>query len=193
MQRAFNPGQIGRMLGVSTSLVQRWIDEGKLPGYKIPFTRRRKVLAEDLQAFCKEHDMGHLFEPLRPLGKQIKRRTVLLCGMDPSIISQLTPHLGELRVDAMIVPNRFELIAIACNRKVIGVAVDFAIGKGHAIEAGLAMAAHQREMQRVGLVYAEGFDKEDAVHDAFNVLLCYPFRAHKLAELLTLSRRDQYS
>jgi hypothetical protein len=192
MQRAFNPGEISKMIGVSTSLIVKWIDQGKLRGYKIPFTSRRKVTARDLEQFCKDHGLSHLFEPLRPIGKKIKRRTVLLCGFDPSLIKQLAPYLEEVRVDSLTVANTFDLMGLAVNKKVIGVAVDLAIGKTHAIEAGMAMAGLKRELQRVALLYAQPEDN-DPIYDAYNIQLQFPFHPQELAEMLTLGRRGESS
>jgi excisionase family DNA binding protein len=187
MQRAFDPGQIARMLGVGRSLVTKWIDTGKLPGYLVPYTKRRKVRYKDLEAFCKEHGLGHLFDPMRPLGKYLKRKTVLLCGVDPSLVRRLEPILDAVQTTAVIVADCFDVASLAIHKKVLGVAVDMALGRETAMEVGRSLSHIRNETNRVALVY--GNEPRGAVEKVFNVVVSYPFKPEELAEMLTLTRR----
>ena len=48
-------GQVAKHLGVSAHMVSRWIDEGKLPGVRIPYSQHRRVHPAALEQFAKDH------------------------------------------------------------------------------------------------------------------------------------------
>lgn len=50
-------GNIAELCGVAPRTVSKWIDSGKLKGYRIPGTLHRRVLREDLSRFLKANDM----------------------------------------------------------------------------------------------------------------------------------------
>lgn len=180
------------MLGVSRTLVVRWIDTNKLPGYRVPFTKRRKVRSCDLQKFCKDNGLSELFDPLKSLAKNIKQRTVLLCGVDPTMARQLDGLMADLKVDTRVVVNPFDIMALAIHKKIIGVAVDMGIGREPAFEIGKRLKSLEKEMQTVGLVYGDedSFPETKQAKQVYNCVIEYPFAVNELAEMLTLGRRS---
>lgn len=48
-------GQVARYLGVSARMVSKWIDEGKLPGIRLPYSRDRRVHPSALDQFARDH------------------------------------------------------------------------------------------------------------------------------------------
>lgn len=48
-------GEIAKICSVASRTVAKWIDSGKLKGYKVPLSNDRRVLRADLEAFLKEH------------------------------------------------------------------------------------------------------------------------------------------
>lgn len=50
-------GQISQLCKVAPKTACEWIDSGKLPGYRIPVTKARRVRASDLHAFLLEHGL----------------------------------------------------------------------------------------------------------------------------------------
>jgi excisionase family DNA binding protein len=48
-------GQIATRLGVSSRLVAKWIDTGKLIGFRLPYSKDRRVHADVLAEFEEAH------------------------------------------------------------------------------------------------------------------------------------------
>jgi len=53
--KAHTIGYVAKIYGVSTTLVIKWFDSGKLKGFKIPGSRYRYVPHESLVKFSREH------------------------------------------------------------------------------------------------------------------------------------------
>lgn len=51
----FTTGQVAKICKVSNRLVHRWCDEGLLPCYRLPASRDRRILLEDLRTFMADH------------------------------------------------------------------------------------------------------------------------------------------
>ena len=54
-------GEAALLSGVSQQTVIRWLDDGLLPGWKIPGSSHRRVHREVLKQFCHDHGIpfGH--------------------------------------------------------------------------------------------------------------------------------------
>jgi len=48
-------GQVAQYLGCSARMVSKWIDEGKLPGIRLPYSKDRRVHPAALMQFAKDH------------------------------------------------------------------------------------------------------------------------------------------
>jgi excisionase family DNA binding protein len=57
MAHDLTTGQIAEGLGVAPRTVVHWIDEGLLPGYRIPGSRHRRVRPVECLEFLKEHQL----------------------------------------------------------------------------------------------------------------------------------------
>ena len=55
--KEYTPSQVAQRLRVSTGTVLRWFDSGRLPGYRHPKTRRRRIPHRDLVAFLKRYHL----------------------------------------------------------------------------------------------------------------------------------------
>ena len=50
-------GQIAKICGVSPGTVAKWVDAGRLKGWKIPGSGDRRIVCADLKAFLVVHGM----------------------------------------------------------------------------------------------------------------------------------------
>jgi excisionase family DNA binding protein len=55
--RTLTVPQCAALVGASARTVAKWIDKGVLPGHRLPWTRHRRVYADDLAAFLTAHSM----------------------------------------------------------------------------------------------------------------------------------------
>ena len=67
-KNSFTTGEVAQISAVTKRTVIKWIDSGKLKGYRIPGSTHRRVAREDLTAFLKEHDIPD-YQGLRPKPK----------------------------------------------------------------------------------------------------------------------------
>lgn len=57
VRKVFTTGQVAKISNVTTQTVTKWIDSGRLTGYKIPGSRARRVTRESLIRFIEEHNI----------------------------------------------------------------------------------------------------------------------------------------
>jgi len=55
VKKVFTTGQVARICNVTTQTVTKWIDSGRLKGYRIPGSRARRVTRGDLKKFIEDH------------------------------------------------------------------------------------------------------------------------------------------
>lgn len=67
--KVFTTGQAAKICSVNPRTITKWFDDGHLKGYRIPFSRDRRIPGEDLLAFLREHGMPFdaLMEDISPL------------------------------------------------------------------------------------------------------------------------------
>jgi len=87
---ALTTGEVARICNVAARTVSKWIDSGRLEGYRIPGSKDRRVHAQALVEFMKLHNI--------PLGSEADTRTCVLV-VDPdrtaaSTIKQVLEDMG---------------------------------------------------------------------------------------------------
>lgn len=60
----YRTGDVARLCGVCTRTVSKWIDSGKLDGYRLPESKDRRVSHRALIAFLDANGMGALAQTL---------------------------------------------------------------------------------------------------------------------------------
>ena len=59
MQLIYSTGDIAKLCHVSMRTVGQWCDKGRLPHYRIPGSRDRRIRRDDLITFLDAHGMPH--------------------------------------------------------------------------------------------------------------------------------------
>ena len=77
-----------KMCGVSTFSIQRWFDEGRLIGARLP-GGRRKIAAESLKRFMKEHGL------LPSESATAKQRRVFIVDRDARTLDVIKDYLAQ--------------------------------------------------------------------------------------------------
>jgi excisionase family DNA binding protein len=54
-KETYTTGEVAQLCQVTKRTVIKWIDDGKLKGYRIPGSSHRRVASEDLRAFLRRH------------------------------------------------------------------------------------------------------------------------------------------
>jgi predicted site-specific integrase-resolvase len=56
-EKVLTIGDVAKICNVSAQTAQKWFDEGLLKGYKLPNSKDRRVLADDLKDFMAKYEM----------------------------------------------------------------------------------------------------------------------------------------
>ena len=56
-KRVLTTGDVARICNVSGRIAVKWVDEGLLKGYRIPFSRDRRIPVSELDIFLRTHGM----------------------------------------------------------------------------------------------------------------------------------------
>lgn len=83
LKEVLTTGQVARICNVTIRTVIKWFESGRLPGYKIPESKDRRIPKENLRDFLREHKIPHdprLFDA---------RPRLLIADDDPEILDML--------------------------------------------------------------------------------------------------------
>lgn len=62
--KAYTTGQVAKVCSVSVRTVAKWFDSGRLKGYKIPYSKDRRIPREHLIKFLKDHGMTYALKEI---------------------------------------------------------------------------------------------------------------------------------
>lgn len=88
MRQSYTTGQVAQLCAVTKRTVIKWIESGKLSGYRIPGSTHRRVAASELKEFMRRHRIPD------PQGFLPKPR-VLIVDDDPDFAELLRDALHE--------------------------------------------------------------------------------------------------
>jgi excisionase family DNA binding protein len=150
-------GQVARICQVSPRTVVKWIDSGRLKGYRIPGSQDRRVPRELLARFLEDNGM-----PLGDLGREA-RHEVLIVGAEPLLVERLRELLPEsdgFRHEAA--RSGFEAGVLAHDLGPdAAVVIDHALGRSEAIQ--IARSLRRGEAHEETLIVALANEDEPDV------------------------------
>jgi excisionase family DNA binding protein len=131
-ERVFTTGEVASICNVAARTVSKWIDSGRLEGYRIPGSRDRRVTRETLERFMREHGL-----PLSGFVTAACEGTLLIVDHDEHAGQTLRDVIvQETKRDAIAVRSAFEAGVICERSRPSAIIVDCNIGLSEA--AGLA-------------------------------------------------------
>lgn len=98
--------QVGTLLQVNPSSVNKWIKDGRIPAFRTPGGHRR-IKASDLVSFLAEHKM-----PIPPILKQAAKQRVLIVDDDNNHAELLQKNLHPFtdRIELSVVLNAVDAL-----------------------------------------------------------------------------------
>ncbi|MBI4617497.1 MAG: response regulator [Planctomycetes bacterium] len=87
-RKGFTTGQVAEICHVTIPTVIKWIDSGRLKGFKLPGSKSRRVSRDDLIEFMRENSI-----PLERLDRA--KRRILIVDDDPRILDLLKAIFEE--------------------------------------------------------------------------------------------------
>ncbi|MCE9620276.1 MAG: excisionase family DNA-binding protein [Planctomycetes bacterium] len=131
-ERVYTTGEVAAICNVAARTVSKWIDCGRLEGYRIPGSRDRRVTRETLERFMRAHGL-----PLTGFTQSTGEGTLLIVDSDPNTSKILRDVIAqETKRDAVVVRSAFEAGVICERSRPSSIIVDCNIGVNEA--AGLA-------------------------------------------------------
>ncbi|GLR71218.1 response regulator [Agaribacter marinus] len=101
--KSFTSGEIAKFCGVTLRTVIRWIDSGKLKGYKLPGRGNNRVLQTDLLQFLNEHNM-----PIPSSLKNKEAPVVLIVDDELSMAKAIQRLARKAGLRSVIAENGFQ-------------------------------------------------------------------------------------
>lgn len=87
--KVYTTGEVSKICKVATTTVNKWFDSGKLPGFRVPGSRHRRIPQENLVKFLRQHGV-----PLGPLAKQVLTE-ILVVTRDHELSARLDAELSR--------------------------------------------------------------------------------------------------
>jgi excisionase family DNA binding protein len=152
----FSTGDVARLAGCAVHTVAKWVDSGRLRGYRLPSgegAKDRRVLRADLLEFARREGVRPLLAALEPPCEPARPGArppgpVALCGLDDALAGRLAALLGGVAR----YPDLFALgLAFARTSPPRAVVLGGCHGRAAALEAVRALVGLDPRPLLVGL------------------------------------------
>lgn len=152
--------RIARLCQVTPATVAHWIDQGYLKGHRTP-TGHRRVEADDLAAFLREHGM-----PVPPeLDRESPepRDAVVVVEDDPSYrkLLQRAVQASELKVDLTVAPTGMDGLMEIGRVQPAVIVLDYTLPDLNAAQLVERLLAPKRQLEAEVLIVTAGVAAED--------------------------------
>lgn len=166
-------GDVARICRVAPRTVSKWVDTGKLRGYRIPGSRDRRIPLPQLIAFMRAHDI-----PLDGLDRGVCR--IILLGSDvPDGLAEQINSAG--RYELRVAQCEFEAGMIAQQFRPHVVVIDLPGGPDEALEVCRTIKASEAlAAAKVIAAVDEACPAPDEAGEAFDGFLSRPTSASAL-------------
>jgi excisionase family DNA binding protein len=135
MKNVLTTGQVAKMLHTSPRTVTKWVDSGRLQGYRLPLSPDRRIPRESLLEFIRQHGM--------PIPPELGLPVLLVVG-DLDIAEQLQRRLAGWKIEAADSVWTAATIATKAGGQLRGAVVSGQIGRLEAKEIAQALANQVR-------------------------------------------------
>lgn len=179
MKQVFTTGQVAKICRVATRTATKWIDSGRLKGYRIPGCQDRRVPRENLIRFLRAHKM--------PLGELEEEELykLLLVATDGPFRGQMTAHLpaaAGFRFEAAA--DGYETGSLVQSFHPDAIMIDFALGRAESLRIATRLRKNDsyRTVLVVGLAGEDEASPAKLIEYGFNEVFKKPFDVALLAE-----------
>ena len=100
-KKVFTTGQVAKICNVTTQTVTKWIDTERLPGYRIPGSRARRVTRENLKKFVESHNVPTDYFSREKYGALVVSRTEALAGEVAAALSDVAEFVVKGAADLL--------------------------------------------------------------------------------------------
>jgi len=179
----FTTGEVARICRVSSQMVAKWFDSGRLKGYRIPGSQDRRIFREDLVRFLKENNV-----PLRVLEGSIKYR-VLLVATDSIFDRLLRYSLSKIEnYEFWLAPSAFEAGVLTVGIRPDAIVIDFSLGRREAVQIVSYLRKDDAYAATliIGLASEDEAEPEQLLEYGFNVVFKKPLDVAAISKRIEL-------
>jgi two-component system response regulator RpaA len=149
-------GEVARICNVTIKTVIRWFESGELKGYKIPGSRERRILRENLVEFLKRHGM-----PLDGLASRTAKRRLLIVDDEPGIVAVLERYFRELDLfEIRTATNGYAAGALTATFQPDVLIIDYNLGDVTGLDVARTIRSNPR-LARTRILCMSGYVTEE--------------------------------
>ena len=173
MQRKYTVKEISKVLRVGTTIVHKWINQGKIKAFRLPGGYFR-ICQEDFTEFLKTYDMPEkLLEELEDTGKKIR---VLVIDDDVDVRKTLGGFFKKKKeFDVQTASNSIEGGSKLMEFKPHIIMVDRCMGSGKNIREVLYKNPELRSPKVISISGSRPLDDEEIEKEGYDAFLGKPF------------------
>ena len=149
----YTTGEAARLCQVAPRTIAKWLDAGKISGYRIPLGQERRIYRESLHRFMLANGMVEAVRSASP--------AVVVASQDPHLIDTLRRSL-EPHWTVTVAGDWFELGRLA-NDRAQAVVLDFSFGARADMLAAVRWFAGRTPKSRIIALLNEDDSDPDAV------------------------------
>lgn len=125
LPRAFTTGQVAKMCRVAPRTVSKWVDSGRLKGFRLPGSQDRRIFTADVVAFLREHGL--------PVPQALSAGVTVSYAIRPE----------DAAADWLDAPTPFDLGVVTADNRVEAAVIGDADGVSQAVAAAkLVLTRH---------------------------------------------------
>jgi excisionase family DNA binding protein len=175
---ALTTGEVARICNVAARTVSKWVDTGRLEGYRIPGSKDRRVHAHALVEFMKQHGI--------PLSNEARAGTcVLVVDSDRSAAASIKRILEELGGYDVHVASDLLGAGLEMGRRTPEIILfDISAGDGAAFARAVRSCPGTEHTRLVASGIAFADDGRALQRAGFERVLRKPYSGHTLVEAL---------
>lgn len=181
LRQVFTTTQVGRICGVTQQAVIKWIDSGRLEGYRVPNSRARRVTREALLKFMKANNL-----PTRSLDQNTIK--VLVVDDEEMVADMVQLEFdGDDNVEVRKVLRGFDAGVVAEYQPDV-VILDIMLPDmdGRRVCELIREGAGGKEMRIIGISgYADSLNINEMLAGGFDGFISKPFTPGQIREIVT--------
>lgn len=183
-KKVFTTGQVAKICRVAPRTVSKWIDSGRLKGYRVPCSQDRRVTRMSLLSFLRDYEF-----PIDELAEELQCK-VMLAHTDSITNSTLAALLPEDQgYRQLVVGSGFDPVSMAASYEPDVVVVDFWVGRHEACDLAKKLSETFKQKKHeppmvIGIAGEDEADPDTYLRHGFTNVYKKPFDMIALAHLI---------
>lgn len=179
--KTLTSGEIAEYCDVNLRTVIRWIESGKLKGFKLPGRGNNRVLVEDFITFLREHDM-----PIPEQLTGLASSSILIVDDEMPVAKSIQRIARRAGYETMVATGGFQAGVMLSQHKPKVMTLDLSMPgmDGYSVLQFTREQASYKHMKIIVISALDTISLERALAMGADAVLAKPFSNHDLTQLL---------